>query len=97
MALMTIDSVAALEESIELLEIEARLADVLPNRFHTLSDPLLEVLDLEADEAVEHDEVMSIIAQLLEHMPSGASPLTCELMLEVYEETLRTVVAQVAH
>ena len=94
---MTIDSVAALEQSIELLEIEARLADVLPNRFHTLSDPLLEVLDLEADEAVEHDEVMSIIAQLLEHMPSGAIPLTCELMLEVYEETLRTVVAQVAH
>jgi hypothetical protein len=94
---MTIDSVAALEGSIELLEIEARLADVLPNRFHTLSDPLLEVLDLEADEAVEHDEVMGIIAQLLEHVPDGESALTCELMLQVYEDTLRSVVAQVAH
>jgi hypothetical protein len=94
---MTIDSVAALEESIELLEIEARLAEVLPNRFHTLSDPLLEVLDLEADEAVEHDEVMGIIAQLLEHLPDGKSPLTCELMLQVYEETLQTVLAQIAH
>jgi hypothetical protein len=95
-ALVNLDPVAVLEQAIALLRREARLDGIAPNRFSTLTDPLLEVLHLDPIEAMEHDAVVALITQLLSHL-GKEDRLRSEEMLQVYVDTLQTVVNELRH
>src|SRR5690349_11450096 len=92
-----LDPIAALEEAVELLKREARLDGIAPNRFNTLTDPLLEVLELDPIEAMEYDEVVALITQLLSHVGEEDGVRSSEDMLQVYLDTLRTMVKELRH
>jgi len=95
--LVNIAPVTVLENSIALLRREARLDGVVPNRFRTLTDPLLEVLKLDPIEAMEHDGIVALITQLLSHLADDVVLKTSEQMLQVYLDTLQTVVKELRH